>query len=155
MVRADAARNLASVFQGNLDLAKRSRKWRPATEPVATSPLLFSAPRTSHAETILVGDAAAFIDPFAGDGISIALHSGRLAAVSLAPYLRGECSLQVALSSYDRAYRDLLEPALRAAALLRFLLQLPKALRLTALSLIQFPLLARLAVQKTRLRKAA
>jgi len=155
MVRADAARNLASVFKENLDLAKRSRKWRPATEPVATSPLLFGAPRTSDAETILVGDAAAFIDPFAGDGISIALHSGRLAAVSLAPYLRGECSLQVALSSYDHAYRDLLEPALRAAALLRFLLQLPKALRLTALSLIQFPLLARLAVQKTRLRKAA
>ena len=155
MVRADAARNLASVFQQNPDLAKRSRTWRPATESVATSPLLFSTPRTSDAETILVGDAAAFIDPFAGDGISIALHSGRLAALTLAPYLRHECSLQAVLDRYDRAYRDLLEPALRAAARLRSLLQLPKALRLTALSLIQFPPLARLAVQKTRLRKIA
>ena len=155
MVRSDVGRNLAAVFQQNPDLAKRSRIWRAAIEPVATSPLLFSTPRTSNSGTFLVGDAAAFLDPFAGDGISIALHSGQLAAITIAPYLRGECSLQEATDRYDRAYRDLLQPALKAAARLRYLLHLPKALRLAALSLIQFPPLSRLAVETTRVRKVA
>jgi len=155
MVRADIARSLTSVFQQNRDLMKRSRNWQPASEAVATSPLLFSPPRTSAGGTVLVGDAAAFIDPFAGDGISMALHSGRTAALILARYLRGECSLDAALRSYARSYRELLKPALGAAARLRLLLQLPKTPRLTALSILQFPPLARLAVQQTRVRKIA
>jgi len=155
MVRADVARTLTGVFEQNRGLAARASDWRPASEPVATSPLLFSPPRTSDGETVLVGDAAAFIDPFAGDGISMALHSGRLAALSLAQYLRDECSLQTALEKYDRAYKNLLHPALKAAAGLRFLLHLPKPLRLTALSLLQWRPLARLTVQQTRVRMVA
>jgi flavin-dependent dehydrogenase len=155
MVRADVARSLAMVFRQHHDLEERSRQWRPASEAVATSPLIFGKARTSNAGTVLVGDAAAFIDPFVGDGISRALHSGRLGAISLGTYLRGECSLQTALRKYDRSHKELLQPALQAAARLRRMLQLPKALRLTALSLIQFPPLARLAVQHTRVGKVA
>lgn len=155
MVRADVARNLPGVFELNQELTRRSRKWRPATEAVATSPLLFRTPQTSHADTVLAGDAAAFIDPFAGDGISMALHSGRLAAIALVPYLRGECSLEAALERYDRAHRALVQPALKAAARLRRWLRLPKTLRLAALSLLQWPPLARLTVQQTRVRMVA
>lgn len=152
MVRSDVARSLTTVFKQNRELARRSREWRPASEAVATSPLLFSAPRTSEEETMLVGDAAAFIDPFAGDGISMALHSGRLAAFALRRYLHGECSLGTALENYDRSHNDLLQPALISAARVRLLLRLPKILRLTALSLLQFRPLARLAVRQTRVR---
>jgi len=155
IVRADVARSLASVLEQNRELMKRSRNWQPVSEAVATSPLLFRPPRTSAGGTILVGDAAAFIDPFAGDGISMALHTGRIAALTLAKYLRGECSLDSASRSYARSYRELLKPALGAAARLRLLLQLPKSLRLTALSILQFPTLARMAVQQTRIRKIA
>lgn len=155
MVRADVAKDLASVFERNRELKRRSRKWQPSTEVTATSPLLFSAPRPCDGETVLAGDAAAFIDPFAGDGISMALHSGWLAAVSLVPYLRGHCSLEAALAQYDRDYRDLVQTALKAAARLRRWLQLPKTLRLAALSLLQWPPLARLAVQQTRVRRVA
>ena len=155
MVRADVARNLAGAFEQNRELKRRSREWRPATEAVATSPLLFTAPRTSEGGTVLAGDAAAFIDPFAGDGISMALHSGRLAAITLVLYLRGDCSLEAALEQYDRAYRDLVQPALKAAARLRRWLQLPKTLRLAALSVLQWPPLARLTVQQTRVKMVA
>lgn len=155
MVRADVARSLAMVFRQHCDLEQRSRLWRPASEVVATSPLVFDKPRTSNGDIVMAGDAAAFIDPFAGDGISRALYSGHLAAISLGPYLRRECSLQAVLQRYERSHNELLRPALRSAARLRRLLQLPKPLRLTALSLIQFPPLARLAVQQTRVRKIA
>lgn len=155
MVRADVARSLAMVLRQHCDLEQRSRMWRTASEVVATSPLLFDKPRTSSANMAMAGDAAAFIDPFAGDGISRALYSGQLAAISLGPYLRRECSLHAALERYEQSHNELLRPALRTAARLRRLLQLPKPLRLTALSLIQLPPLARLTVQQTRVRKIA
>jgi flavin-dependent dehydrogenase len=154
MVRPDVARTLAGVFSQNCQLEARSRNWRAASEPVTTAPLFFATPRTNDGGMALAGDAAAFIDPFAGDGISIALHSGRMAALALSQYLRDESSLPSALQTYDQQYRELIQPALRNAARLRRLLHLPKPLQVTAVSLLKFPPIARVAVQRTRVRKA-
>jgi len=154
MVRADIASDLETVFSRNPELQERSRKWQSATEPVSTAPLIFRPARTQDRGMILVGDAAAFIDPFAGDGISMALHSGRLAAQALASYHTNHCSLQSAMGEYELAHQQLIQPALRNAAKLRRLVHLPKPLRLTALSLLRFPPFARRAVQETRVRRA-
>ena len=155
MVDANVARSLREVFSQNRELELRSAKWRTASELVSTAPLFFLPPRTSDREMALVGDAAAFIDPFAGDGISMALHSGRMAATALATYLRGECLLRDALEAYDQQYRELIAPAQTNAARLRRLLRLPKPLQITAVSLLRFPIVARAAVQQTRVRKAS
>lgn len=155
MVSANVARSLHEVFSQNRELELRSTKWQAASEPVSTAPLFFLPPRTSDREMALVGDAAAFIDPFAGDGISMALHSGRMAAMALTRFLRGECSLVDALESYDQEYRELIAPAQTNAARLRRLLRLPKPLQITAVSLLRFPAVARAAVQQTRVRKAS
>ena len=154
MVRADIASDLETVFSRNSELQERSRKWQSAIDPVSTAPLIFRPARTQDRGMILVGDAAAFIDPFAGDGISMALHSGCLAAQALAPYLGSQRSLQSAMGEYELAHQQLIQPALRNAAKLRRLVHLPKPLRLTALSLLRFPPFARMAVQETRVRKA-
>lgn len=155
MVKAEVARTLAGVFSQNCELAARSRNWKPASEPISTAPLFFATPRTNDRGMALAGDAAAFIDPFAGDGISIALHSGRMAALALSRYVRCECLLSSALERYDRQYRELIQPALTNAARLRRLLQLPKPLQMTAVSLLKFRPIARVAVQRTRVRKAS
>ena len=154
MARADIANNLQTVFSMNPDLEARSRNWRPAIDAVSTAPLIFRPAKTQDRGMILVGDAAAFMDPFAGDGISMALYSGRLAAQALSSYLGNHCSLQSAMGEYERAHRELVQPALRNAAKLRRLIHLPKLLRLTALSLLRFSPLARMAVQETRVRQA-
>jgi len=155
VVRADIARDLPAVFQANRFLAGRSRRWQPTMEPVSTAPLLFRPPRTSRDRMVFVGDAAAFIDPFAGYGISMALHTGQLAALALVRYLHRECSLDAALRTYDLAHKALIQPTLRNAARLRQLAQLPRAFRVAAMSLLGFPALARLAVERTRLQKAS
>lgn len=154
MVRADVARTLGEVLGLNKNLANRSQRWTPASDPVSTAPLIFRPPRTNERGAALCGDAAAFLDPFAGDGISMALHSGRLAAQELARYLRGECSLTSAMRSYDSKHRELLQPALRNAARLRRMLRFPRSLRLAAITLFQFPPLARMTVKETRVRRA-
>jgi flavin-dependent dehydrogenase len=156
MVRADVAKNLEMVFRQSGELWKRTQSWLPASEPVSTSPLIFTAARPSENDILLCGDAAAFIDPFAGDGISMALHSGRLAVVALEPYLRGAASLGAAVQSYGESYRRVIQPNLKNAAGLRRLLSLPRPVRVAAISLLSFRPLAELAIRQTRVRiKAA
>jgi len=154
MVRADVARTMGEVLKLTKNLAERSEFWSSGSGFDSTAPLIFRPPRTYERGAALCGDAAAFLDPFAGDGISMALHSGRLAAQELTRYLRSECSLTSALQAYDRKHRDLLQPALKNAARLRKLLQLPRSLRFAAITLLQFPPFARVAVNETRVRRA-
>ena len=83
MVRADVAHTLEEVFAKEPRLQQRSRAWQPLFPAVTTSPLYFREPVTESDGMLLAGDSAGFIDPFAGDGISLALQSGTLAAESI------------------------------------------------------------------------
>lgn len=155
MVKPQVARTLSDVLTLNPELRMRSQCWTAAMPPVSTAPLFFRAPKTSYNGMFLVGDAAAFLDPFAGDGISIALHSGRLAALAVAPYLRGASPLQASIDSYDREYRQLIQPALNSARRFRALTGLPRILRSTVVSLMKIPAIGHAVVSSTRVRKAS
>ena len=98
-----------------------------------------------------MGDAAGFIDPFVGDGISMALHSGRMAAESLHSFLAGECSLQNAAAAYSTDYEQSLLPAFENAARLRKLINKP-VLRTLAMELFRVPAISRMALRSTRVR---
>jgi flavin-dependent dehydrogenase len=101
---------------------------------------------------LLAGDAAGFIDPFAGDVISLALHSGSLAAESLSGFLRGECSLSEASRRYQATYVKRFSPAFRNAARLRGLLSAPAWLRSSLLALAGTDFVANRIVRGTRAR---
>lgn len=155
MVKPSVAKSLTSVFALNCDLKERSRMWKAAWDPITTAPLIFRTPMTSDSGMLLVGDAAAFLDPFAGDGISIALHSGHMAAEALGRFLVGASSLDEAISHYDSDYRRLIHPALNSAKRLRTLQSLPRGLRAAAVACLNIPFLARSAVRTTRVRAAS
>lgn len=129
MVRADVARTLPEVFARSPQLAERSRGWEPLVEPVTTSPLIFQEPQLTQDGMLLAGDAAGFVDPFAGDGISLALRGGALAAECLIPFFRGEISLPEATGRYAHTYKSRLAPVFRNSSRLRRLLKLPRPLR--------------------------
>ena len=73
----------------------------------------------------MVGDAAAFVDPFVGDGISLALRSGRMAGDSLIPFVAGTISLPDAARNYRATYEQRLLPVFRASSKIRRMLSLP------------------------------
>jgi len=152
MVRADAAHTMEDVFTKEPRLFQRSRAWQPLFSTVTTSPLYFLQPETESNGMLLAGDAAGFIDPFAGDGISLALQSGTLAAQSIVPFLRGECSLEEAHQHYQAAYRNRFTPAFRNAARLRKALAAPKWVRSTALAFASMPGVGKMLVRGTRAR---
>ena len=129
MVRADVANSLPEVFALHPALAERSQGWRPLMEPVSTSPLVFREPAPIWNGLFLAGDSAGFVDPFVGDGISLALRSGAAAAQFLLPFLRGEISRTEAEQRYATAYENHLLPVFRNSQRLRRLFRLPRAIR--------------------------
>jgi 2-polyprenyl-6-methoxyphenol hydroxylase-like FAD-dependent oxidoreductase len=150
MVCSDVARSLPEIFELNLQLKERSRAWQPLTEPVSTSPLVFREPTPIERGIFLAGDAAGFVDPFVGDGISLALRSGALAAESLIPVFRNESSLAEAEVLYRAAYREKLLPVFRNSSMLRRLLSLPRPIRRSVGHVLGAPSISRLLVRLTR-----
>ena len=103
MVRSDCATTLEESFRLHPKLAERAARWTPVTQPVSTAPLVYRDIQPVRGSLIYAGDAAAFIDPFVGDGISIALRSGRLAAQWVCRFLAGKISPAVNRSLTIRA----------------------------------------------------
>jgi flavin-dependent dehydrogenase len=151
MLRADVASAMADVLKQNKLLNSRSQAWIPATDPVTTSPLIFHEPEPVQSTMLQAGDAATFIDPFVGDGISLALRSGELAARSLLPFFRRELSLEQAADAYSREYQRRFRRVFKNSARLRGLMQWPQRIRKPVLSaMARAPLISNQIVRFTR-----
>jgi menaquinone-9 beta-reductase len=152
MVQAGVAHSLQEVFAAQPELWRRSRDWEPLFPTVTTSPLYFRKPETCQNGMLLAGDAAGFIDPFAGDGISLALYSGTIAATSLGSFFAGSGSLAESAQRYRDRYFKLLAPAFRNAARVRMLLSAPGWLRSGLIAIAGTRPVARMIVRRTRAR---
>jgi flavin-dependent dehydrogenase len=151
MVRAEVATTLPEVFAQHPELQERRLRWRPLSEPVSTSPLIFREPEPLRGNILMVGDAAGFVDPFVGDGISLALRSGALAASALLPFLQNEEPLADGLHRYQKSYQRKLAPVFRASSKIRRALLLPRRIRGPVLLFLRnVPAVTRYLVSKTR-----
>jgi flavin-dependent dehydrogenase len=129
------AQPLEHILAAHRDLHQRSLSWRRTTDVVITSPLVFR-PVVAAADGVLrAGDAAGFIDPFAGDGISLALRSGTLAAEHLRCVWRNGCNVDLAARQYADSYRRQFARLFRRTALLRRALASPSLLRVMGLGI--------------------
>jgi 2-polyprenyl-6-methoxyphenol hydroxylase-like FAD-dependent oxidoreductase len=151
MVRGDVASSLPEVFESHAALSQRSQSWRQLTSLVTTSPLLFRTPEPVKNGMLQAGDSAGFVDPFVGDGISLALRSGALAAESLRNFVGGRESLEDAMRGYSESYKRDLLPVFRTSSGIRRLFQVPEPFRTGILGLFHVvPMLTRYLVRKTR-----
>jgi menaquinone-9 beta-reductase len=140
MVRAAVASSLPQILALNPVLAERSREWQPLSDPITTSPLIFRKPQPVRDGVLNAGDAAGFVDPFVGDGISLALRSGALAA---------ECLTDPVC--YEQQYRQRFGSVFRTSSQLRRLLRLPQQIRKPILSLLEYtPAVTGFFVTRTR-----
>jgi flavin-dependent dehydrogenase len=107
-------------------LSRRLRSAFQDGETVATAPVR-PARRGAEVEgALLAGDAAGFLDPFTGDGISMALHSGRMAVEELARDGSFESEgVRRAASTYRRRLEDSVRRSYAVAGLLRALVRAP------------------------------
>lgn len=150
MVSSEVARQLAEVFALHPALHARSRHWVRATEVSAVAPLNFFPLQPEEDGILRAGDAAAFIDPFVGDGISLALRSGTLAGEIVSKIWRENDSLDEVAERYGCEYQRLFARPLRAARRLRRVLTASSPVRRLAVFLMQAPGAAEYVVRHTR-----
>lgn len=123
------------------------------SETVSTAPLRPARLRADYGGTLLAGDAAGFLDPFTGDGISMAMHSGRLAARELAAaWLRLDLNMERAAESYRRRLDGAVRRSYVVAGLLRALVSAPGSLQSSAASVL--PKLGKRLLEETRWRES-
>jgi flavin-dependent dehydrogenase len=116
----------------------REKQWEQVTETVTTATCPLGDPQPLWDGIVCAGDAAGFIDPFLGDGISLALQSGAIAGSIDDP------------QQYEREYRRRFVPLFRRAAQLRRLLHSPAALQKAALLLMKVSPISAAIVAATR-----
>lgn len=150
MVRAASADSIEEVFALHPKLAERSRTWQQVSDTVATSPLVFAPPQAEEGGVLFAGDAAGFIDPFVGDGISLALRSGAMAASALQAVWEGKSAVSDAAAIYRRQYERELRPLFRNAGWLRRLASTPRVLRRPVMAMLRSPRVTRFLVGRTR-----
>ncbi len=147
MVRSDVARSLEQVLARHPQLAEASRAWFPVMKTIAVAPLVYRRPTPDREGVLCAGDAAGFIDPFAGDGIALALRTGRLAAETLSG---AGYNVDLAAQHYRVVYRRQFASTFRMAARLRRLLSAPGFLRAPFLPLLHVPAISEYLVRRTR-----
>jgi flavin-dependent dehydrogenase len=139
MVRSDVATTLEEVFAAHPDPLKRSRLWRQSFATLSTSPLIHEKPVPLSNGVMNIGDAAGFIDPFVGDGISLALRGGVLAA---------QCTTDP--ERYQQEYMRRFRGVFETAALARKLVHAPELVRRMAIFGFKSELVRTWALRRTR-----
>jgi flavin-dependent dehydrogenase len=150
MVRAANADSMEKVLALHPRLSERSRAWQQVSETMATSPLVFAPPEAEEGGVLFAGDAAGFIDPFVGDGISLALRSGMMAASALFEVWAGKRSGAEAAAAYRNQYEQELRPLFRNAGWLRRLTSAPRALHRPLMAVLRLPRVTSFLIGKTR-----
>lgn len=107
-----------------------------------TGPLAYGARRLAVDGALLVGDAAAFYDPFTGQGIHKALRSAQLAAPVVLDALRAGAPTQVRLRAYERAYRREFRAVFAVEEIVQRLLNRPAVFCRALRGLARHPVLA-------------
>ncbi len=127
---------MREVVMQNKRAASTLRDARPSSPWLSVSLTGFARHSVAPEPGLLtVGDAAAFIDPFTGSGMLMALESGELAAETIARYSPDVATIA---REYRASYSKTFHSRMRVAALLRRAAFIPglagAAIRLTGIS---------------------
>ncbi len=141
LARQGSAKTLQDVFEMDASLASRSRQWKQVTEVFATAPVYLGPGEPVFEGMLQAGDAAGFVDPFVGDGISLALRSGVLA---------GRCAGAVSAEEYAQIYRRAFAGIFRSTGRVRTMVRFARPLRPVLIRAFQWPGFTRQVFSRTR-----
>lgn len=148
--RGDRQALLELTLMTNPAARERLRGATVVGEWLGTGPLNYGH-QPAHPDVLAIGDAGAFIDPFTGSGMLLALTSGELAARVIGEaFARNEYSLNIISKKYQQLHRQQFGARFRTCALLRSLAFRPLARNLLATLLVRHRSLARLMAVSTR-----
>ncbi len=91
-------------------------------EPLTISQISFDKKSQSENNVVMIGDAAGMITPLCGNGMSMALHSSKIAAEQMHAFLQGTISRKAMEETYTSLWQKQFGRRLRAGRLIQKLL---------------------------------
>jgi flavin-dependent dehydrogenase len=124
-------------------LGKRTEGTRVIGSARAIGPLRLRARRRASGRVLLAGDAGGFIDPFTGEGVTVALQSGRAAARAILDAADADRARGPSLTrGYEAFWRRRTQVKFRVNRLLQRLIRSERAAHATATALSASPFAA-------------
>jgi flavin-dependent dehydrogenase len=156
-IRETAAKDMKNFADWLVQVARLPALEKRLTGAEQISPVVTTAPvhlarrQAAQKGVLMVGDASGFLDPFTGEGISMAMHSGRLAARAAAKSLSEGLGDDRAAEIYGQSLSLAVGRSYRIAGIARSLLHGP--LWLQGLVTAPLPWIGRRLVHETRWRE--
>jgi flavin-dependent dehydrogenase len=119
----------ARALRGLPSLEAAMRTARRRTPFVIVGPLAYARRRAVEDGLVLVGDAAAAINPMTGEGLAMALRGAELASDAVERALRHGGTGKGNLASYERARAAAFGDTWRASRLLQWIVRRPRLAR--------------------------
>jgi len=117
--------------------------------PVTISQISFSSKTKVENGILLLGDAAGMITPLCGNGMSIALHTGKIAAGLIHSFLKNEMTRKQLEIEYQNQWHNLFAKRLRTGRLLQSFFGNTTLSNLFVNSFKAFPFLAKPLIKQT------
>jgi menaquinone-9 beta-reductase len=89
--------------------------------PVSISQISFSKKNAIENNVLMLGDAAGMITPLCGNGMSMAMHSAKLAAINISAFLKEEISRQQLEINYAKEWRNNFGTRVKMGKLVQYL----------------------------------
>jgi menaquinone-9 beta-reductase len=119
------------------------------TEPVVISQVSFEKKSTIENHVLMIGDAAGMITPLCGNGMSMAMHAGKIAAGLLHEFLSGKISRDEMENRYLHQWNNTFSSRLRTGRFIQSLFGKPVITNLFIKSMKPFPGMVTRLVKQT------
>jgi flavin-dependent dehydrogenase len=117
--------------------------------PVTIAQISFSKKCRVEQHVLMLGDAAGMITPLCGNGMSIALHTAKIASEQALDFLEGRIGREALEQGYDRAWRRQFSTRLSTGRTLQAFFGSPRLSNLLVQTASALPGLARQLVRRT------
>jgi flavin-dependent dehydrogenase len=118
-------------------------------EPVVISQISFEKKSTIENHVLMIGDAAGMITPLCGNGMSMAMHAGKIAAGLLHDFLEGKISRGEMENTYQERWNREFSKRLRTGRFIQSMFGKPMITNLFIKSMKPFPRLVKRLVNQT------
>lgn len=129
------------------NIFKNSRMLYP--KPLTISQISFENKPKVENHVLMIGDAAGLIHPLCGNGMAMAIHSGKLATDWIILYLNNEINRVELEKYYIKDWKEVFQKRMRYGKFLSKILLQPKLSEFVLSALVYFPFLTPIMIQKT------
>jgi flavin-dependent dehydrogenase len=119
------------------------------SEPVVISQVSFQKKALIESHVIMMGDAAGMITPLCGNGMSMAMHSAKIASKYIHQFLLGEIQRETLEKNYSKHWKSQFDTRLRIGRSIQTMFGKPFATELFLKTLKPFPNLVGFLVKLT------